>query len=78
MKRTDIFAAIDQERSAQDANWADRSQYSRSAAHILVLEGQMKKLGDEWYVSKRDALLERFLKIATIAVRALEEIDPEL
>jgi hypothetical protein len=37
----------------------------------------MKKLEDEWYVSKLDALLDRFKKIATIAVRALGEIDPD-
>lgn len=77
MDRQDVFKKIAEERSRQDAVWADRSQYSRSAPHILILQGQMKKLEDEWYTSKRDALLERFTKIAAIAVRALEEINPE-
>lgn len=77
MTREEIFLAIENERKAQDAVWKDRSQYKRSAAHILVLQGQMKKLEQEWYESHLDALLERFKKIATIAVRALEEIDPK-
>lgn len=75
MKREEIYAAIDRERASQDANWADRSQYARSAPHILVLDGQLAKLKAEWYASNRDALLERFVKMAAIAVRALEEID---
>lgn len=78
MKRGDVYKLIDEERARQDSTWSDRSQYRRSAPHILVLRGQMKKLEDEWYNAKRDALLERFLKIAAIAVRALEEIDPSL
>lgn len=77
MKREEIFQLINAEREAQDKTWSDRSQYTRSAAHILILEGQMKKLVDEWYVSKLDALLDRFKKIATVAVRALEEIEPK-
>jgi hypothetical protein len=75
--RAEIFELINQERSEQDKNWSDRSQYKRSAPHVLVLQGQMKKLEDEWYNAKRDALQDRFKKIAAIAVRALEEIDPE-
>lgn len=77
MKREEIFALINQEREAQDKAWSDRSQYTRSAPHILVLLMQMKKLEDEWYASKLDAVLERFKKIATVAIRALEEIDPK-
>lgn len=77
MERSKVFELINQERDAQDKVWSDRSQYKRSAAHVLVLQGQMKKLEDEWYNSKLDALLDRFKKIATIAVRALEEIDPK-
>ena len=77
MKREEVFDRINAERAAQDAKWPNRAQYKRSAAHVLVLQGQLRKLGQEWYDSKRDALLERFMKIATIAVRALEEIDPD-
>ncbi len=77
MTRQEVFELINQERSEQDKNWSDRSQYQRSAAHVLVLSGQLKKLEDEWYNSKLDALLDRFKKIAAIAVRALEEIDPQ-
>jgi hypothetical protein len=77
MKRTDVYYAIDTERTSQDLKWSNRSQYKKSAPHILVLQGQMKKLEEEWYNSKKDALLERFVKIAAIAVRALEEIEPD-
>jgi hypothetical protein len=68
MIRQEIFDRIVAERSAQDRTWTDRTQYVRSAAHVLVLRGQLNKLEDEWYSSKRDALLERFIKIAAIAV----------
>jgi len=77
MQRQEVFELINQERAAQDKTWSDRSQYKRSAAHVLVLSGQLKKLEDEWYNSNLDALLGRFKKIAAIAVRALEEIDPQ-
>jgi len=76
MKRQEVYALIDAERKAQDSVWNDRTQYKRSAPHVLVLQGQMKKLEQEWYESKKDALLDRFKKIAAIAIRALEEIDP--
>jgi hypothetical protein len=76
MERKEIFDLIERERVEQDKVWKDRSQYKRSAAHILVLQGQIKKLEDEWYVSDLNAVLDRFKKIATIAVRALEEIEP--
>jgi hypothetical protein len=73
MIRTEIFKLIEEERVRQNASWPDRSQYTRSAAHVLVLEGQMRKLQDEWY-NNTGSIKERLLKIATVAVRALEEI----
>ena len=76
MIRAEVFTKIDEQRDFQDTVWSNREQYRRSAPHILVLQGQMRKLEQEWYDSKRDALLERFVKIAAIAVRALEEIEP--
>lgn len=76
MKREEIFNHINTARTKQDESWPDRSQYKRSAAHILVLDTQLKKLHDEWYASKSSAIVERFLSIATVAVRALEELDP--
>lgn len=76
MTRQEIYALIDKERALQDELWTDRSQYKRSAAHVLILQKQLQKLLDEWYVSKLEALLARFKTIATVAVRALEEIDP--
>ncbi|KKK75440.1 hypothetical protein LCGC14_2873690 [marine sediment metagenome] len=76
MTRADVFTKINDQRDFQDAIWSNREQYRRSAAHVLVLQGQMRKLEQEWYDSKRDALQERFVKIAAIAVRALEEIEP--
>jgi hypothetical protein len=76
MKREEVFDRINAERAAQDAKWSNRAQYKRSAAHVLVLQGQLKKLELGWYASNLDALLERFVKIAAIAVRALEEIEP--
>jgi len=76
MRRDEVFSKINEQRAFQDAKWSNREQYRRSAPHVMVLQGQMRKLEQEWYDSKRDALLERFVKIAAIAVRALEEIEP--
>ena len=78
MTRQEIFALIDEERNKQDKVWSDRTQYNRSAPHINVLRVQLQKLENEWYASEKDALRERFVKMAAIAVRALEEIDPKL
>jgi len=74
MTRTEIYALIERERLTQDAVWSDRSQYTRAAPHILVLDGQLTKLKSDWYGAAKAVLLERFVKMATIAVRALEEI----
>ena len=59
MTRADVFTKINDQRDFQDAIWSNREQYRRSAAHVLVLQGQMRKLEQEWYDSKRDALQER-------------------
>lgn len=77
MTREQAYNLVDAERAAQDRVWADRTQYNRSAPHILILSRQLRKLEDDWYDSSHDALIERFVKMAAIAVRALEEIDPE-
>lgn len=75
MTRAVALQLIQEERARQDAKWADRTQYNRSAPHVLVLATQLRKLEDDWYNSTQDALIERFVKMAAIALRALEEID---
>jgi hypothetical protein len=77
MKREDVYQQIDRIRTEQDEKWSDRSQYTRSAAHILVLDTQMQKLHAEWYASKPSEIVKRFISIAATAVRALEELNPE-
>lgn len=76
MTRANIYALIDKERAAQDLRYPNRTQYKYSAPHIVVLGGQLAKLEADWYNNAdRDTLLERFINIAAIAVRALEEIE---
>jgi len=78
MTREQAYELINAERVSQDATWTNRTQYNRAAPHIHVLEGQLAKLKTDWYASEDEGDLQaRFVKMAAIAVRALEEIDPE-
>jgi phage shock protein A len=77
MTREQAYELIDAERTSQDAVWTNRTQYNRAAPHILLLEEQLKKLRTDWYASKSENFTSRLTKMAAIAVRALEEIDPE-
>lgn len=68
------------ERLAQDAVWRGRSkpvehQYAYAAPHVLLLEEQVGKLRENWYgTADETSLRGRFIKMAAIALRALEEI----
>ena len=82
MKRAEIFAVIESERVTQDAKWPrdttvnpNRAQYKYYAPHLLVLEEKMARLRALWYDSDRELLRAELVKIAAIAVRALEEVD---
>lgn len=81
MKREDVFEVIDKEREYQDTTWPRdarrRRMYAFAAPHILLLEGYVQKLRDGWVSSGMDetARLRVIAKIATMAVRALEEIE---
>jgi hypothetical protein len=77
MKREKAFELINAERTDQNVVWADRTQYNRAAPHILILEEQVAKLRTDWYGSVKEDLQSRFVKVAAIATRALEEIDTE-
>ena len=79
MQRKEIYEAIDAERLAQDAIWRTGSevegQYTFSAPHVLLLEENAAKLRSLWYTARDESeLFDRFVKIAALAVRALEEI----
>jgi hypothetical protein len=79
MDRAEAYKLIDAERTAQDEVWrtgrANEEQYKFSAPHVLLLVENMRKLPTIWYGTKDEgSLQERFVKIAAIAVRALEEI----
>ena len=80
MTREEIFAAVNAERIAQDEQWRtgrqNEAQYQFSAPHVLLLEENADKLRKIWYGAKDEgSLADRFIKIAAIAVRALEEIS---
>ena len=81
MERSEIFNLIDQHRVEQDKLWPrdiganpQRAQYVFYAPHILVLEEKLKKLRENWYKSDKEQLQKDFVSMATIAVRALEEV----
>lgn len=82
MKRADIYLDIDAERDIQNARWPrdvsvnpNRAQYRFYAPHIVVLEEKMSRLRKIWYESDRELLRAEFIKIAALAVRALEEVE---
>jgi hypothetical protein len=82
MTRADIYAAIDSERDTQNTKWPrdvqanpNRAQYRFYAPHIVVLEEKLLRLRKIWYESDRELLRAEFVKIAALAVRALEEVE---
>lgn len=82
MQRTEIFNLINEHRIEQDKLWPrdtavnpQRAQYKFYAPHILVLEEKLKKLRENWYKSDKEQLQKDFVSMATIAVRALEEVQ---
>lgn len=82
MERNLIFSLINEHRAEQDKLWPrdlgqnpNRAQYKFFAPHILVLEEKFKKLRENWYISNKEQLHKDFVSVATIAVRALEEVE---
>lgn len=79
MNREEVFEAINNERIAQDSVWRRgddmKTQYRFAAPHIILLEEQVSKLRSKWYGERDESSLrERIIKVAAIAIRALEEI----
>lgn len=79
MKREGIYTEIDAEREQQDAAWRTgrpvEDQYRFAAPHVLLLEEQVAKLRSNWYgTADESSLRDRLIKVAAIAVRAIEEI----
>jgi hypothetical protein len=77
--RLGIYYSIDLERASQDTSWRtgrpNEDQYAYAAPHILLLEEQVAKLRSNWYGARDESTLrERLVKVAALAVRALEEI----
>lgn len=80
-QRQRIYTEIEHERMVQDEKWPrrvdtpHREQYHYNAPHILLLEEKLARIRSMWYDAKKEELRAEFVKIATIAVRALEEVD---
>lgn len=49
-------------------------QYQFNAPHILLLEEKVAKMRTLWYASSKGALVAEWVKVAAIAIRALEEV----
>lgn len=78
--RAEVLAAVNAERVEQDKVWRtgrpNEEQYKFAAPHILLIEEQATKLRSIWYGAKDEGTIrERLVKLAAIAVRALEEIE---
>jgi len=75
VNRQEIFEQISEERDSQDNQWPRterrKTMYSFSAPHLLLLEEKLKSMRTAWY--KGEVEPKEFVKIAAIAVRALEE-----
>ena len=82
MKRNHIYELIEKERIYQDATWRvgrqNEGQYKYAAPHVILLCKLSAKLEDEWYAAKDEDFTSRFVKIAAVAIRALEEITPDV
>jgi hypothetical protein len=79
VSRAEVFALIHAERVAQDKIWRtgrpSEVQYKFAAPHVLLLEENLAKLRSFWYMSSKEEMTDRFIKIAALATRALEEIE---
>ena len=72
--QAEIFDKIIEERKRQDENWSNREQYVYNAPHLLVLETKVNRMRAMWYEGKKEDLKAEWIKIAAIAIRALEEV----
>ena len=79
MERQFVMDLVETERISQDKLWRtgrpNERQYAFSAPHILLLEQKISKLRSLWYESKSEDLKTEFVKIAALAIRALEEVQ---
>lgn len=79
MKRSDVFAEVEKERTSQDSAWPRterrKQMYSFTAPHLLLLEEKVSAMRTSWY--KGESKPADFVKIAALAVRALEEVTDE-
>ena len=79
MERTEIFELINTERKNQDILWPRNERrklmYSFTAPHLLLLEEKVSAMRTMWY--KGEITPQELVKLATLAVRALEEITDE-
>lgn len=80
MNRATVYNVIKKERDYQDMNWSHLGhdplvkQYHYAAPHILMIEDYARKAQALWTKSKDEVdVLQTIAKLATIAVRALEE-----
>lgn len=73
-----IYTLIAKERKRQDENWRASNplngQYAFWGPHFLVLEEKVSRIRSMWYESRSEELQAEFVKIAAIAIRALEEV----
>lgn len=82
MNREEIYELIEAERASQDKLWPrdvavnpNRAQYKFFAPHFYLLEEKLARIRSTWYNSEKEKLRGELVKVATIAVRALEEVE---
>lgn len=79
MTKSEVFAAIQEERAKQDGAWPRTERrlrmYSFPAPHLLLLEEKISAMRTAWY--KSESVPSDYVKVAALAVRALEEVTDE-
>lgn len=79
MNRIDVFKLIGNERASQDG-FGPRTErrvqmYNFTAPHLLLLGEKIEAMRTAWY--RGESVSSDFVKVAAIAIRALEEITDE-
>lgn len=73
------IALILAERTEQDKLWRtgrpSEAQYKFAAPHLLLLEEKLAQARAAWYRSSKEVLETELIKVAALALRALEEIE---
>ena len=75
MRRNEVFAAIDRERSWQEQKWGANADHPHTVGEwLLIVEAELQEAKQGWVKGKGDAdALRELVQVAAVAVAALEQ-----